>query len=58
MAGIGHTPKPSVFDRPACPKCSGPMDLTRIEPHKPGFDRRSFECPACQHSESSVVKFE
>jgi len=33
------------------------MDLTRIEPHEPGFDLRSFECPACKYIESTVVKF-
>jgi DNA polymerase III alpha subunit (gram-positive type) len=42
---------------PACPKCSALMDLARIEPEKPGFDLRTFECPTCQHVETVVVKF-
>ena len=33
------------------------MVLTRIVPHAPGRDLRSFECPRCEHSEIEVVKF-
>jgi transcription elongation factor Elf1 len=33
------------------------MMLARIEPDRPGFDRRTFECPACNHSEVVVVAF-
>ena len=29
----------------------------RIEPHAPGCDMRTFECPACEQSESAVVHF-
>jgi hypothetical protein len=42
---------------PECPKCTTPMYLARIEPEKTGFDRRSFECPRCQHVETAVVEF-
>ncbi len=41
----------------ACSECGSPMDLTRIEPDKPGHDLRTFECPQCQHSETIVVQF-
>jgi len=34
------------------------MYLARIEPAKPGFDLRTFECPRCQHVETVVVNFE
>ena len=44
--------------RPQCPECTALMYLTRVAPDKSGFDRRSFECPRCQHVETSVVKFE
>jgi len=43
--------------RPTCPKCTSTMTLTRIEPHSDGHDFRTLECPQCDHSESSVVKF-
>jgi transposase-like protein len=43
--------------RPTCPKCSTTMMLARIEPHSDGHDLRTFECPECDHSESSVVRF-
>jgi hypothetical protein len=33
------------------------MMLARIEPHTPGYDMRTFECAACDHSESAVVHF-
>jgi DNA polymerase III alpha subunit (gram-positive type) len=44
--------------RPDCPKCTAQMYLARIQPEKPGFDLRTFECPRCQHVvESTVVQF-
>jgi hypothetical protein len=46
-----------VKGSPACPKCTTPMYLARIAPHEPGFDRRFFECPRCQHVQTTVVKF-
>jgi hypothetical protein len=44
--------------RPECPTCTAQMYLARIEPEKPGFDLRTFECPRCQHLETVVVNFE
>jgi hypothetical protein len=53
-----YTPTyPNVYDRPRCSKCSAQMYLARIEPSQPGLDLRTFECPACKHSESVVVKY-
>jgi hypothetical protein len=46
-----------VKGSPECPKCTTPMYLARIAPDEPGFDRRFFECPRCQHVETIVVKF-
>jgi hypothetical protein len=48
---------PNTYDRPRCPKCTMQMYLAQIEPGRPGFDLRTFECPKCKHSESVVVKF-
>jgi hypothetical protein len=33
------------------------MLLARIEPDAPDHDKRSFECSACGHEHSEVVKF-
>jgi uncharacterized protein (UPF0212 family) len=38
-----------------CPGCGNPMRLARIEPDKPGFDLRIFECPKCRTGESFLV---
>jgi ribosomal protein S27AE len=49
---------PSVTLRPACPKCSKPMEMARTTPFK-AYDEvedRTYECPKCGHSESWVVK--
>jgi transposase-like protein len=43
--------------RPRCPKCSAVMMLARIEPDRPGHDKRTFECPVCYRAESEVVQF-
>jgi len=47
-----------AITRPRCPKCGTTMVLTRIVPHAPGDDLRTFECPTCEHVENEVVKFE
>ena len=42
---------------PPCFKCGCMMWLKWIEPHKPGHDERTFECPRCLYSESLVVEY-
>jgi len=42
--------------RPACPKCNAHMMLARIMPARPGFDRRMFECPRCDHLHEVMVE--
>ena len=48
--------------RPACPKCHAHikchahMMLARIMPARPGFDRRTFECPQCDHLYEVMVE--
>jgi hypothetical protein len=39
------------------PKYGATRMLARIEPDSPGYDMRTFECPACGLSESLVVHF-
>ena len=50
---------PSLFltERPLCPVCEHRMVLEQIEPDKPGYDRRTFECPSCEHVETVVVRY-
>src|SRR6266850_8464249 len=40
---------------PRCPKCGAMMSLRIIEPEKPGFDARTFECPKCYGTETFVA---
>ena len=47
-----------AITRPPCPKCGTTMVLARIAPYTTGYDMRTFECPACDHSETSVVHLE
>jgi hypothetical protein len=51
------TPATDAIVRPPCGKCGNRMMLARIEPDAPGYDRRTFECPICDHSEAVVVKY-
>jgi ribosomal protein S27AE len=46
----------TITVRPFCSKCGTPMWLFRIEPDKPGFARRSLECPRCQHQMTDVIE--
>jgi hypothetical protein len=48
---------PATIQQPPCPECNAQMRLTQIVPEGPSYDRRDFECPECQHTESSIVKF-
>jgi hypothetical protein len=44
--------------RPPCGKCGSPTMLARVEPAgEPGYDLRTFECPACEHSETIKVAY-
>jgi hypothetical protein len=53
---IDFPPIPQI-DRKSCPECLGSMRLAWIEPgEKSGYDRRTFECTHCHHSETVVVK--
>jgi hypothetical protein len=37
-----------------CSKCEAVMELRLIEPERPGFDLRTFECPKCCDTETFV----
>lgn len=40
---------------PRCSKCGEMMALRMIEPERPGFNSRTFECPKCFGTETLVV---
>ena len=46
----------AVF-RPDCPVCQKQMLLARVEPAGVRHDLRTFECAACQHSETVHMDF-
>ena len=41
-----------------CTKCGAKMTLARIEPDKPGYDLRSFECTKCNNVDQYIVEYE
>jgi hypothetical protein len=51
------TPATNAIIRPPCEKCGNSTLLARIEPDEPGYDRRTFECPVCDHSQSTIIKY-
>lgn len=51
------TPYSDSITRPPCTKCGTKMLLSRIEPDEPNHDKRTFECPSCNHEHSVIVKF-
>ncbi len=44
-------------EKPTCEKCGVEMWLARIEPARPGYDKRTFECPACTTMVTKVIKY-
>jgi hypothetical protein len=55
--------KPKTIDRAnergrlPCTKCRAPMMLARIEPAKPGYDLRTFECSQCNNVDQYIIEF-
>ena len=40
-----------------CTKCGAPVILARIEPARPGFDLRTFECSKCNNADQYIVEY-
>jgi hypothetical protein len=40
-----------------CTKCEAPVALARIEPAKPGFDLRTFECSKCNNADQYIIEY-
>jgi Zn finger protein HypA/HybF involved in hydrogenase expression len=41
--------------RSRCPNCTARMTTTELSAGPKGFERRTFECPRCQHREIKVL---
>ena len=41
-----------------CTKCGAKMTLARIEPDKPDYDLRSFECTKCNNVDQYIFEYE
>ncbi len=52
-----HVAQGWVVIRPQCPACGHQMWITRIEPDKPRYDKRTFECPECENEVIEIVKY-
>ena len=52
-----HSPQQRIIGRPFCELCKSQMWLACIEPDEPGYDKRTFECPACPHVSVRIVKY-
>src|SRR5262245_27378308 len=42
---------------PKCERCGASMWLTSIEPDKPDYDKRVFDCPECKNTVTQIVKY-
>jgi transcription elongation factor Elf1 len=47
---------PELPKDPQCPQCGSMMWIAQAEPEKPGYEKRTFECPRCHHVESIVAE--
>jgi len=56
-SSLAHVTRKLEIAAPKCPKCGTHMWLARIEPDAPDYDRRTYECPECDHSVTEIVKY-
>jgi hypothetical protein len=52
-----NLPQQRILGRPFCEVCKAQMWLACIEPDKPDYDKRTFECPVCPNITVKVVKY-
>ena len=52
-----NLPQQRIIGRPFCEVCKAQMWLACIEPDKPDYDKRTFECPVCPNVTVKVVKY-
>jgi len=51
-----HAP-PFEQEPPPCTKCGAPVILARIEPARPDFDLRTFECSKCNNVDQYTIEY-
>jgi hypothetical protein len=44
------------IERPACPKCHGPMTFTGLTLGNDDVEIRAFQCSLCNYTEKVIVK--
>ena len=49
-------PGPELAPSP-CTKCGAAVHLARVEPAKPDFDLRTFECTSCNNVDQYIVEY-
>jgi hypothetical protein len=54
---MARTHSPTVIDYPDCRKCGTPTRVVYTEPGQPGYDKHTFICSECKHSEIVFVKY-
>ena len=54
---MARTHSPTTIDYPNCAKCGTLTHAVQIEPGEPGYDKRTFICYECNHSEIVFVKY-
>ena len=52
-----NLPQQRIIGRPFCEVCKAQLWLAFIEPDKPDYDKRTFECPVCPNVIVKVVKY-
>jgi hypothetical protein len=55
LAVLFDSSRVAILPHP-CPKCLGPMVLTRIKPSRIGFEMRRFEGVNCHHLDKVVTE--
>ena len=48
---------PETILHPVCNWCGGATFLTQIEPDKPDYDRRTFECSTCNNAMTEIIRY-
>jgi transposase-like protein len=49
---------PTLLLTPVCPDCGREIELVRIEPARPGYDMRTFDCADCGYSKNVEFKID
>jgi hypothetical protein len=55
--GTAQQPEPELLPigRPRCPRCTMRMITATVSAGPEGFERRTFECLKCGHTESKML---